>query len=207
MFGSIMYLFTKTTFRYIQHWFLLTRLSTVDMHWTIVYMSEAWFNRNGSGKGLKEIFCLISGMFDDFSILRQRFSPLVEEGRFLDQHVSEITDRVNQPTQCSSTQIIQSECEPHQHQQCMSPRGTIHSTSGPASSPSYLYFQRSGRCKDLKAGAYLCPYCGKQFSRPSHIQRHIRVHTGERPFKCEKCEKTFKEKRDMMSHMLVQHGV
>lgn len=39
-----------------------------------------------------------------------------------------------------------------------------------------------------------CPYCSKLFIRPSELKRHIRVHTGERPFSCSLCPKKYKVK-------------
>ncbi len=38
---------------------------------------------------------------------------------------------------------------------------------------------------------FVCTMCDSQFARISHLNRHIRTHTGERPFDCERCGKTF----------------
>jgi KRAB and SCAN domain-containing zinc finger protein len=32
-----------------------------------------------------------------------------------------------------------------------------------------------------------CDVCGKGFSYNSNLQKHIRTHTGDKPYKCDKC--------------------
>ena len=38
---------------------------------------------------------------------------------------------------------------------------------------------------------YSCEYCGKSYSASSQFTRHERTHTGENPYSCEQCGKSF----------------
>lgn len=45
---------------------------------------------------------------------------------------------------------------------------------------------------------YECLYCSKLFIRPSHLERHVRIHTGEQPFHCSICPKKYNTKREFI---------
>ncbi|KAM8847383.1 LOW QUALITY PROTEIN: transcription factor HIVEP2a [Synchiropus picturatus] len=61
----------------------------------------------------------------------------------------------------------------------------------------------SGSKKEQKAkkpGKYICHYCGRACAKPSVLKKHIRSHTGERPYPCDPCGFSFKTKSNLYKH-------
>jgi uncharacterized Zn-finger protein len=52
---------------------------------------------------------------------------------------------------------------------------------------------------------WACPICSRMFTRPSHVERHMRSHTGEKPFKCSLCERGFIDRWALKQHMGLVH--
>uniref|UniRef100_A0A8C2HJH1 HIVEP zinc finger 2b n=1 Tax=Cyprinus carpio TaxID=7962 RepID=A0A8C2HJH1_CYPCA len=54
--------------------------------------------------------------------------------------------------------------------------------------------------KLVKTGKYICQYCGRACAKPSVLKKHIRSHTGERPYPCIPCGFSFKTKSNLYKH-------
>ncbi|XP_042194539.1 transcription factor HIVEP3 [Callorhinchus milii] len=54
--------------------------------------------------------------------------------------------------------------------------------------------------KPPKPGKYICQFCGRPCAKPSVLQKHIRSHTGERPYPCHSCGFSFKTKSNLYKH-------
>ncbi|XP_030755112.1 zinc finger protein 664-like [Sitophilus oryzae] len=52
-----------------------------------------------------------------------------------------------------------------------------------------------------------CPMCPKVFAFNNKLQRHILTHTGEKPVKCEFCEKRFRDNYDRNVHLRKGHNM
>ncbi|XP_035403837.1 zinc finger protein 831 [Cygnus atratus] len=61
--------------------------------------------------------------------------------------------------------------------------------------------------KTKNAGKYICKHCGRDCLKPSVLEKHIRSHTGERPFPCTTCGIAFKTQSNLYKHRRTQTHV
>ncbi|XP_060586699.1 zinc finger protein 836-like [Ruditapes philippinarum] len=56
----------------------------------------------------------------------------------------------------------------------------------------------SGRVRQNR----VCSFCAKVFASPFALRRHLLIHTGEMPFKCDMCNKSFNQKAHLKVHQV-----
>ena len=59
----------------------------------------------------------------------------------------------------------------------------------------------------LEQCKFACPYCPKEMSTKHNMKKHIRIHTGEKPFICIHCKKCYSDKSNLNWHLRYAHGI
>ncbi|XP_077108937.1 zinc finger protein 831 [Ranitomeya variabilis] len=72
-------------------------------------------------------------------------------------------------------------------------------------SPAGLLGASTGKLRSI--GKHICAHCGRDCLKPSVLEKHIRSHTGERPFPCNICGISFKTQSNLYKHRRTQTHV
>nr|XP_023693068.1 zinc finger protein 831 [Paramormyrops kingsleyae] len=75
-----------------------------------------------------------------------------------------------------------------------------------------VHLQQSGQkpgvpalaVRPKSAGKHMCSYCGRDCLKPSVLEKHLRCHTGERPYPCTTCGVAFKTQSNLYKHKRTQ---
>ncbi|XP_073827942.1 zinc finger protein pebbled [Musca autumnalis] len=65
---------------------------------------------------------------------------------------------------------------------------------------------KGGKYPDYSNRKVICAFCMRRFWSTEDLRRHMRTHSGERPFQCEICLRKFTLKHSMLRHMKKHNG-
>nr|XP_037289347.1 oocyte zinc finger protein XlCOF6.1-like [Rhipicephalus microplus] len=88
----------------------------------------------------------------------------------------------------------------------VSVQGGLHSCRQCTYVTKYSASMRRHLRKHTGERPFQCHLCPAVFNQTGHLARHIRTHTGERPFSCDVCSASFSERSNLMKHMHIHTG-
>ena len=72
----------------------------------------------------------------------------------------------------------------------------------------HVHSAESSYSRDVCSGVrpYFCDICNKTFRQKVALIRHQIIHTGERPYTCNICNKAFSDPSNLIRHLRVHSG-
>ncbi|GFY03409.1 hypothetical protein TNCV_1173661 [Trichonephila clavipes] len=74
-------------------------------------------------------------------------------------------------------------------------------------SRAFVYIGQKLELEVRKKKAFQCNECGKYYAFKSLLQRHLVVHTGEKPYSCHLCDNCFKYQGVLYNHLRTKHNL
>lgn len=81
---------------------------------------------------------------------------------------------------------------------------TLHIAGGLQAQQGLSLAAASSAARPKSTGKHVCPHCGRDCMKPSVLEKHLRCHTGERPYPCTTCGISFKTQSNLYKHKRTQ---
>ncbi|MBN3304509.1 ZN433 protein, partial [Amia calva] len=74
-----------------------------------------------------------------------------------------------------------------------------------SSMTSFLWHQEQHGARGEVGRRCVCPHCSRAFTSPSNLKKHQVVHSGQRPYHCDLCGRTFNQSGNALRHRRSHH--